>query len=228
MTTAQTIITDGLSSSAVNVPGTLATQATELLTHLSIELGTMFSVAQQENPLYFGSIATISYTGGAWTRPADALVIARLEATNNTTGSPAPANGTEVVIVPIDDRDIMAGTPAVYEFGQKFYGAGNGGDPTGGDLRCFYGRAPALPSAIGDTLDTPWPNQFNKILTLGVAAYLARKDGRDGDAQAFVSDQTALMGLFRNYVQSATLTTHQRFLVGAPIGIRTTPDKPSE
>lgn len=144
-----------------------------------------------------------------WSRPIDAESVWRIEATAATV--PTTTAGTEVVVVPFDDKGAEAGKPAVYEFGQQFYGAGNTLDPTSGTLQLFYSRRPTDPATLASTLDASWLDQFNEILILEVAAYLALKDGRADEYVALSKDQEKWVKQFIMFLEHSTANERRRF-----------------
>lgn len=161
---------------------------------------------------YCTSAIGVSYaaTTTGWDRPSDAESIWRLEADLGTLPSTTP--GTEIVVVPFDDRAAESGKPAVFEFGQKFFGAGNTLDPTSGTLEFFYSKRPADPANLSATLDELWVEQFNELLILEVAIYLALKDGnRDGEVTAFRSERDAWLQRYVAFLEHGTANLRRRY-----------------
>ena len=144
-----------------------------------------------------------------WARPANAESVWRIEADTGTV--PTTDTGTEVCVVPFDDKTAESGKPSVYEFGQQFYGAGNSLDPTSGTLQFFYSRRPTDPANLGATLDSSWLEQFNEILILEVAAYLALKDGRGDEYQALNADKASWVKQYIMFLEHATANERRRF-----------------
>lgn len=225
MATAQELITDALSHSSANRPDVLATQATELLGQLNIEVGRVFAFARDVDPTYIAAITTVALTGNGWPFPANCYTVTRLEGTGNPAqGGGTVPSGAEVTIVPYDDRALEAGSPSVYEYGQVFYSAGNDGDPVSGDLRVFFARTPTEATGLGSTVDTPWPSEFTHIIVLGLAAYLAQKDGRTEEATAMGEEQSAVLGQFRQHIRSRVASTRQRFGMFRPQQVDADPE----
>jgi len=157
------------------------------------------------------SAQLISYppTTTGWRRPVDAESVWRIEADNGTV--PTTTAGTEVVVVPFDDKGAEAGKPGVYEFGQQFYGAGNSLDPTSGTLQFFYSRRPTDPATLTATLDASWIEQFNEALILEVAMYLALKDGRPEEYKALAADRDNWVKQYIMFLEHATANERRRF-----------------
>ena len=157
------------------------------------------------------SAVGVSYapTTVGWRRPIDAESVWRVEADAGTV--PVTAAGTEVVVVPFDDKPAESGKPAIYEFGQQFYGASNPLDPTSGTLVFFYSRRPADPASLTATLDSSWLEQFNEILILDVAAYLALKDGRADEYKALLTERDSSIKQFVMFLEHETANERRRF-----------------
>ncbi len=197
MATVQEIIDQGFNRSFKNRPDTIATDATELVSVVDRLQKEMFAFAAEENPEYFGSALIVVGVGGVWARPANAESIILILTTSGS---------AEVVVVPIDQKDVEAGyVKAVYEWGRQFFGAGNTGDPAGTEsLTFYYSDVPNTLTALGDSLDSRWPDRFKPIYELGVAAYLAVKDGRPDDAAMFEGERGRWVKLFQQHLQHAT------------------------
>lgn len=113
-------------------------------------------------------------------------------------------DGTEVVRVDFDQKDADPARPAVYELGGVFYPAGNALDPSAGSLS-FFGtvRPRGLTALAGDpagTLDPLWVEDFNNLLVLDVARYMARKDGRMGEVAALDEEWKLEMARFEAFL----------------------------
>jgi hypothetical protein len=139
----------------------------------------------------------------------DAESVWRIEADTGT--APTTTTGTEVVVVPFDDKTAESGKPGVYEFGQTFYGAGNALDPTSGTLQFFYSRRPTDPATLTATLDASWIEQFNEALILEVAMYLALKDGRPEEYKALAADRDNWVKQYIMFLEHATANERRRF-----------------
>jgi hypothetical protein len=184
MSTAREIIDAAYATSKLNQPGASASETGELIPFLNRSLRGMFAEGARVNRKVFGARLSVNWTTDHWKRPEGAEMILRIE-----------QNGTEVVEVPFDQRRAEPGKPSIYSLGQRYYPAGGGVDPTNGALVFFYSARPAtIPSTaegLNQDLDPLWPSQFDSLLILDMARYLATKDGGDKRGQeiaAFASE----------------------------------------
>ena len=188
-TTPLQIITAAYGLSSKNRPGTIATEATELLQVVVRAVQELYSLAPRVNYAYFAGFSDVrvsAESGGpedeGW-QPPECECVFRIERTEHTTGGQG-VKRDEVKVVPYDDVTAELGSGAVFHLGSTYFPAGNPMDPTGGVLRFFFSRIPDSPATINDALDAQWPEQFNEILIFEVGAYLADKDGRSDEATA--------------------------------------------
>ena len=188
-TTPRQILTGSYAKSKKNQPGTIATESTELLQVVIRALRAAYSYAARVNPIYFAESSDVVWDTDGWPLPTSAESIFRLE--NN-------ADQTEIVIVPFDDRTAESGMPAVYRMGAKLYPAGNAGDPDNTvTITFWYSKRPDDPADLDTAIDATWPEQFNELLILAVAAYLAQKDERGPELAALkgeLGEQAKLFG----------------------------------
>lgn len=223
MTTSATDLTSAaLARSFSNRPELSDPASAELVSVLSRQFKELFALASTINPGFFGASVAVPFQAGpgasssGWPRPADAHAVFKLEASTDTKDAvnvTIPL-ATEILIVPFNDRAFEAGTPAVYELGQLFVSAGNAGapgDPASGGLVVYYQKRPTSLVNGGDAIDALWPEEFNELLILGVAAYLAKKDGRAEDVQAFSDERQEWLALYAQSLRDASISTRQRF-----------------
>ncbi len=208
-TTPRMILEGAYAKSTKNKPGTIATESTELLQVVIRSMRGLYAVAARVNPTFFAEEATVAAVSGAWPRPELAESIFRIERTTTTTGGTGSA-GDEVVVVPFDDRKAESGIGAVYRIGQNFKSAGNAPDPTGGDLKFFYSKRPTDPANLDATLDALWTEQFNELLILEVAIYLALKDARADEVVALRSDRDTWVRLFVAFLEHSEVNERRR------------------
>lgn len=209
-TTPRNIIDAAYAKSMKNKPGTIATESTELLQLVIRALRGLYSVAARVNPTFFAEEDDITLATGAWARPLVAESIYRIERVSGTTGGTGD-DGDEVVVVPFDDKTAEEGMNAVYEFGQKFYPAGNALDPTGGDLKFYYAMRPADPATLVATLDPLWQESYNELLILETAIYLAMKDGRADEVAGYKGERDTWATLFIAFLEHSTVNMRARF-----------------
>lgn len=208
-TTPRDILTGAYAKSTKNKPGTLATEATELLQVVIRAMRGLYLVGSRVNPTFFAVSADVTLAAGCWARPQAAQTLFRVERTGATTGGTGAA-GDEVAVVPFDDRTAEEGMGAVYELGQQFYAAGNALDPTGGDLRFWYSKRPSDPADLDTAVDALWTEDHNELLMDEVAIYLALKDGRMDEVGVLRPERDREAKLFIAFLESATPIVRHR------------------
>jgi hypothetical protein len=185
-TSVKNIVTAAYARSTKNKPGTIATEATELLGFFQSALQAMYAVAARVNPTYFGKIAQLTFDTDGWPIPTDTEAATRVE----FKPPPGEVQGDEIVLVPWDKPKTERVRPAVFHFGKKLFPAGNANDPVSSDeLRIWYSKQATLPVTIDDTIDPTWPEQFNQLLVLEIAIYLALKDERMAELEALKAER---------------------------------------
>ena len=208
-TTPRMILTAAYSKSMKNKPGTIATESTELLQLVIRATRGLYAFAARINPTFFAESADVAFSAPGWARPQTAESVFRIEALGSTV--PATAAGTEIVVVPFDDRTAESAMPGVYQIGQIYRSAGNAADPTGGSLRFFYSKRPTDPATLDATLDALWVEQFNELLSLEVAIYLATKDERAGELNALIGDRDRWAQMFVAFLEHETANERRRW-----------------
>lgn len=207
-TTVQEILLAAYSKSAKNRPGHIASESTELLQVVVRALRGLFADGVKFNQKFYARRASVAYDGtaGGWPRPDAAEAIVRIEL----------PNGKRVAEVPFDDREAEKGLPSVYGLGQVFYSAGNTNDPVSGNLVMFYSARPRdltdLEADPEGTLDPNWPEQFNELLILEVAIYLATKEGnREAEVQALQAEYQKWYTRYTEFLMHETTTLVRRY-----------------
>lgn len=201
-TTPQDILNGAYAKSLKNRPGAIASESSELLQLVIRAMRGLYAAAARINPTFFAESAVVVFGAPGWARPQNAEAVFRIE-------NPA---GAEVVVVPFDDRRAEPGLPAVYNFGQVYRPASAGApDPQAGNLTFFYAKRPTDPATLAATLDALWTEQFNELLILELAIYLAIKDGRDGEVNAYKSDRDVWATRFFAFLEHETLNERRRF-----------------
>lgn len=201
-TTARDIIVAAYARSSKNRPGSLATDATELLAVLARALRGLFAVGVKVNPEFFGASADVNFAGAGWKRPADAESVLRIE---------FQADKREVVVVPFSDRSAEPALPAVYRMGQTYRSAGNASDPVNETLTFHYAKRADVPVNLDAAIDPLWPESYNELLISQVAIYLALKDGRADEAAALADERNNWLKLFVAFLQDETANERKRF-----------------
>ena len=204
-TTPEELMEAAYSKSTKNNPGAIATESTELFELVIRMLRKFFSVAARVNPLYFAGSSVVAAPGAAtgWDRPEGAESVFRIE----------EAGGTEVVVVPHDDRACESGLPAVYRLGKSYYTAGNAGDPDPATdaLTFWYSRRPTDPTNFTSVIDSQWEEAYNELVVLEIAAYLAHKDGRAEELQMLIKDRDEWLRLFIMFLEHETSNERRRY-----------------
>jgi len=209
-TTPRQILTAAYAKSTKNRPGTIATESTELLQVVIRAMRGLYALAARVNPTFFATDTDVAFASPGWLRPDLAESIFRIERTAATTGGTGAA-GDEVVVVPFDDRTAESGIGAVYRIGQTYRPAGNAPDPTGGTLKFYYSKRPSDPANLDATVDSMWTEQFNELLILEVAMYLALKDGRGDEVAALRGDRDTWARLFIAFLEHGEVNERRRF-----------------
>jgi hypothetical protein len=199
-TTVQDILNGAYGKSLKNQPGTIAAEATELLNVVNRIHRGIYAFSARLNPIFFAEAVPITEAGGTWPRPEEAEAIARIE----------DSAFAEVIVVPFDDRAAEPGKLSVYEFGQVFTVAGAGNDPSG-DLTFWFSRRPTAYTALVDTLDAQWREEYNELLILELAIYLSAKDGRFDEVGLWVPERDRWASLLGAFLQHATSNLVKRF-----------------
>lgn len=171
----QSLVIAAVARSTKNREGAIVDVGGEMLALCTRSLRGFFAVAGKVNPDFFGTTATVAYSGPVtgWPQPSDLVTMTRIEM----------ADGTEVDVFDKGSRGMaIEGEPAVYRLGQVYKLAGGSSGPTTSDsLKFWYARTCEIPSAITDEIDAEWPEDHNDLLVVDIALYLAKKDGRGDD-----------------------------------------------
>lgn len=187
-TTPRQLFEAAIPRSKLNQTTDLASADTELLQYLVRAMRGVYAFAARVNPYYFGAIKEQAYEASGWPIPDDAELIHRIEGT----GAANVPNGTEVWVVPFNDRRAMESQPAVFFYGRAFLPAGNPSDPLPDEvLRMYYARLPIVPQSVDDPIDPLWCEQYNELLVLEIAIYLAIKDNDSGRRTQELNDLRA-------------------------------------
>lgn len=194
-TTAQNIIDWAYGKSLKNRPGDIATAGTELLNLVVRSMHGLYAYAARVNPVFFAETAAVTYVAPGWARPPLAESVIRIE------------DGTlrEVVVVPYDQRNAEPGKPALWRFGQIYRPATLAApNPQTGTLTFFYAKRPTTPATVNATLDPLWTEQFNELLVLEMAIYLALKDGRGEEVPGLTAERDRWVTLYTGFLEHET------------------------
>lgn len=193
-----------------NQPGYIASEATELIQVVYRAMRGLYAAAARVNPIFFGESANSAYSAPGWARPIMAESIYRIE--NSV--------GTEVVVVPFDDRSAEPGFMSVYEFGQVYRPTLVGPVIGFGLLTLFYSKRPTLPATINDPVDAMWPESFNELLVHETAIYLALKDARNEEIPTLMGERDRWAKLYFGFLEHETANERRRIGATSRFAVR--------
>lgn len=197
--TFEDVLIAGIARSGKSRNQQLASNTTEMLAMMKRSQRTMFALAARANPFFFGKLEAVAKAAGTWAWPSDMELLFRLEYAS-----------VEAVIVPIDQKNAEPSKPALYPLGTKLYSAGGTLDPTTGPVTFYYSRRPVDPDELTSEIDADFPESHLDVLILDVATYLATKDGRGDDRQAFMQERGSFVALFLAHLEHATASIERR------------------
>lgn len=204
-TTVQQLLDAAYAKSTKNRPGTIATEATELLQTVVRIIRGVYSFAAEVNPVHFSAKSAVIGVGSVWARPEPAEAILRIET----------AAGAEVAVVPFDDRLAADPKPSLYEFAGGFTAdPGQTAAPGATDTLTFwFSKRPNDPTPfnLAGVIDPDWQEDYNELLILEIAIYLALKDGRFDEVEVLKLDRNVWAQRFGAYLQHATANLQRRF-----------------
>lgn len=200
MATGEDIVYAAYGFSSSNQPGKIADEASELLEFLNRATRAFFAIAARVNPAFFGTQSAVSFASSKWVRPATAELVFRIET----------AALAEVVVVPIEDRAAEPSLAGVYTVGREYFPRGLANDPSG-TLTFWHSRQATPIAALANTIDAGWPENFNQLLSLEVAGYLALKDGRAEELGGLAAQRDWWLKLFLAHVEHADVGIRRRF-----------------
>lgn len=202
-TTPRDILLGAYGKSKKNQPQQIATEETELLNVVIRALRGIYAIASLVNPAHYAGKNTVTGAGGAWLLPDGVTSIWRLEKTD----------GSDVDLVPVEERTSALGAAVIY-YGRQYWPANAGTpdpDPAADSLVIYASSHPADPADLDSTLDPLWDEDFNELLELEVAVYLAIKDGRDEEIGPLRDERDRWAGLFLQTVELMNLTEVRAF-----------------
>jgi hypothetical protein len=196
------ILQAAYAKSLKNRPGAIASESTELLQVVIRSMRGLYAFAARINPLFFAESAAVAFAAPGWPRPQNAEAVFRIEM----------PSGAECVVVPFDDRQAEPGMPAVYEFAQKYIPVtALAPNPQNGNLTFYYAKRPTDPADLDSAIDALWTEQFNELLILEVAIYLALKDGRVDEVGAYKLDRDRWANLFAAFLEHESMNERRRY-----------------
>lgn len=206
-TTVQEILDAAFGKSTKSQPGTIATNAVELLELVKRKLQGIYGFAAAIDVKHFSDKDDVTGVGSFWERPEAAEAVIRIE-----TASP---DFTEVVVVPFDDRLAAEPEIALYEFDGGYTASEGQTAPPGATdtLTFWFAKRPDDPNPfdLSGVLDPDWDEAYNELLILEVAIYLAQKDGRTGEVEMLKTERNTWAQLFGSYLGHSTSNEQRRF-----------------
>lgn len=184
-----------------NQPGKITT-APEILAIFNRVFPTFWTIGARVNPSFFGKILAVSHGAesgiSAWCRPDDAELVYLID----------NPEGEQVIVVPLEEPDADPSRPAVYEWGQCYYPAGNALDPAAeDDLTFWYSKIPDFVTDETAELERQWPSQFDELVILEIALVLALKDERYDEVGTLRDDRDAWLRRYIAHLEHATVGT---------------------
>lgn len=159
----------------------------------------VYDLAAELNPGYFADSSTVAPAANKWAVPVNARSVVKVET----------VAGARVWMMDFTDR-LSQNAPRVYRFGRYFFTVGLTGDPSdASDSLVFYFsiRHPnldvtAAASDAANTLDASWVADYDDLLVIPLARYLAVKDNRSpAEIQALDAELGAWDARFRAELQ---------------------------
>lgn len=169
-TTAKDLIQRAVARSTRNDPDKTASRK-ELIRALSDFIRPLYVAVAEVDEEFFPTESDVTGSSGVWALPSTMIAPFYVE----------DADGVEVSIVPLTDRDADI-APRVYQQGTSLYTVGETGDPAGSEVLTIIGSF--LHSALDpdeawdhadNTLSSTWPERHNDLLVSVLARYLAVK-----------------------------------------------------
>lgn len=199
MSTPNEITTAALAKSRKNQPGVTASPA-EAFAQFKRTYPVFWTIGARVNPGFFGAKELLANDNesdpAGWLRPSDAELVARLEIA-----------GVELIVVPFDERDTDPLRPAVYEWGQEYFPAGNVNDPAlDADITAWFSKKPDTPADGDEDLEDLWPDNFDELLVLELAIVLALKDDRDAEVGSLRVDRDIWLRRFVAHIEHQTIS----------------------
>lgn len=194
------LITAALAKSRKNQPGIIASPAEAFATFERI-FPVFWTIGARVNPSFYGATVALEDDNESvptgWLRPADAEMVVELR----------DAGGDEVIVVPFDELDADPFRPAVYEWGQVYYPAGNANDPTAGaTITAWYSRQPDLTLGADEEVDELWPANFDELLVLELAIVFALKDDRNAEVTQLKADRDTWLRRYVAHLEHQTIS----------------------
>lgn len=183
----------------------LAPDVPELVDALNLIFQERYGQASGLNPAVFLKTAVLAWTGANWVIPADCDTMVKM----------TKASGEEVFVVAIDNLTAEPTEAAVYRQGRAYFPAGNPNDPVNQPLIAYYDQIPA--ALVDDTSvpDAAWPQQFDTMIVLDLALWLAMKDGRTDDLQALTPEHGRWDGQYQEWLERESLGLIRQFAKAA-------------
>lgn len=195
MLTAADYIARAVARSYRNRGEVLAVDAPELLDALTLLFTQRYAQAAGYNPAVFLVQAVMAWDTDGWQIPANCDTVVLLQT----------PTAQAVNVVAIDNLAAEPSEPAVYRIGRRYRPAGNANDPTAVALSIWYTQQPVAFTATGDSPDAAWPQQFDTMIVVDLAVWLAIKDARGDDIAALEPEQARWNAQYVEWLQRESL-----------------------
>lgn len=199
--TARQIAEAAVLKSRRNTLGGTANTELELLPHIRRAVHGLFSVTARINRYFYGDSVVMPYVAGqnGWSRPTLAELIFLIH----------NSGGEDVIPVPIEEPDADIARPCVTRLGRVFRpieGHAPGPDEYE-DLTFYFSRKPIQPTTLDGNIDTAFPDEYDELLNLETAIYLALKDGgsRLEEVPILRGDRDRWLQLYLAHVEHETI-----------------------
>lgn len=199
-TTPRELIEAAYPKSTRNMPGSIASEASELLKVLTRILHGLFAAGTRVNLTFFGTVDTVVKNAVGWARPSTAESVWLL----------TKDDGSRVHIVPFDDQGLMGSDPAVFRFGATYREAAASLQGVT-DLMVYFSSRCETPADLDTAIDSRWPEQFNELVVLLLSYYLAVKDGRAEEYAGLEAQVEHWFSLYLAFLEHETVGEVRRY-----------------
>lgn len=129
-----------------------------------------------------------------WTIPVSMLAVTFI-------ADPATPS-VPIAVIPREDQTLWRGLPALVKAGQSLIPSATHGETMDEMEDLLVTGSVLLPSpdALEDELDARWPERFDPLLEIGLARYMATKDGRDEEMQGLAAEEAQFAALYDSWL----------------------------
>jgi hypothetical protein len=193
--TAQDYINKAIARSYRNRGEVLAPEGAEMLVQLGDLFVEYYLFATGLNPAVFATTTALSWNGTGWDIPAncDTMIQLRTQA------------GTPITVVAVDNLDAEPTRPCVYRLGRHYFPAGLPSDPGATGIVAFYTLIPEPFASLAASPGAEWPAQYDTMVVVDLAMWLAAKDGRTDDVAEMLPLQQKWAGRYTEWCSRESL-----------------------